>query len=347
MAFIRNSWYVAAWSHEVPADGFLARTLLGEPLVFYRGERGQVVALQDRCCHRAAPLSLGRREGDCVRCMYHGLKFGPDGKCVEVPGQERVPAQLRVPSFPVAERDRFVWVWMGEPGLADESQILDFFWQDHPDWRHKPGYMHYQANYQLIIDNLLDFSHLSFLHPTTIGTAQNAEVRPQIERIENGLRITRWYFNDDLPPTHARLATFKAPADRWQIYDWHAPAFLRLDAGSAPAGAGAAEARRAANALQLRHTSVQTPETERTTHYWFCHARNFNLDDEELTESIYGDIVKAFREDQTMIEAQQRVMNALPELPLLPIGADSGLVQARRIIEERLKSERPEPAIAR
>lgn len=339
MPFIRNSWYVAGWSHEVTADGFLSRTLLGDPVVLYRGERGQVFAMQDRCCHRGAPLSHGRREGDCVRCMYHGLKFSPEGICVEVPGQETVPAQLRVRSYPVVERDRFVWIWMGDPAEADPSAILDFFWNDHPEWRMKPGYLHYKANYKLIVDNLLDFSHLTFVHPTTLGTASIANVQPKIERIDNGLRITRWFLNDVLSPMHQRLATFSGPSDRWQIYEWHAPAFMRMDVGSAPAGTGAPEGRRSPDALQLRHTSVQTPETESTTHYWFCHARNFALDDEAVHERVYADVVKAFHEDLMIIEAQQRVLDATPGLPLAPIGADAALNHARWIIDKRLQAE--------
>ena len=346
MSLIQNCWYVAGWSHEVPADGFCSRILLGEPVLLYRGERGQPIALQDRCCHRGAPLSLGRREGDCVRCLYHGLKFAPDGVCVAVPGQKSVLPHLKVRSFPVVERNRFIWIWMGDPQLADPTKILEFFWHDSPEWAYKPGYLRYQANYQLIVDNLLDFSHLAFLHPTTLGTSSTAELKPEIERFENGLRITRWYVNDELPPMQQKLATFGGRVDRWQIYEWHAPAFMRMDVGSAPTGTGAPQGRRVENALLLRHTSVQTPETESTTHYWFCHARNFNLEDEALSERIYADLVKAFQEDLVMIEAQQRVLALTPQMPLLPIGADAALNQARWIIEQRLKGERKEGVVA-
>jgi phenylpropionate dioxygenase-like ring-hydroxylating dioxygenase large terminal subunit len=141
--FIEDAWYVAAWDHEIGPDVLLARTLLGKPLVFYRREDGGVVAMDDRCCHRAAPLSIGRKEGDCVRCLYHGLKFDPQGVCVEMPGQERIPPMARVRTYPVVERDRFVWIWMGAPDLADPSSILSFFWHASPEWAMKPGYIHY------------------------------------------------------------------------------------------------------------------------------------------------------------------------------------------------------------
>lgn len=339
--FIRNMWYVAAWSHEVSADGLMPRTLLGDPVLLYRDEQGRAVALQDRCCHRAAPLSIGRKEGGCVRCMYHGMKFAADGRCVEIPGQETIPAQARVRSYPVVERDGFIWIWMGESEKANPSQIIDFFWHDHPEWRMKPGYIHYQANYQLIVDNLLDFSHLAFVHPNTLGTPSAASLRPKIERVgEQSLRITRWYLDDEMPALHKGVATFEGRVDRWQIYEWHVPGFLLMDAGSAPQGTGAPSGTRVAEAVQFRHTSVQTPETETTSHYFFCQARNFDLQNEAMTQQIYDDVVVAFTEDRVMIEAQQKIINLAPNAPFVPIGADAGLNQARWMTDKLLNAER-------
>ncbi|WP_119153607.1 Rieske 2Fe-2S domain-containing protein [Caldimonas tepidiphila] len=340
--FLRNCWYVAAWDIEVPREGFLARTLLGEPVVFYRDTKGRAVALENRCCHRAAPLSIGRHEGDCVRCMYHGMKFDASGACVEIPGQAVVPPNTCVRSYPVVERDRFVWIWMGDPARADASDIDDFFWHDSPEWRMKPGYIHYQANYKLIVDNLLDFTHLAWVHPTTLGTASAAELRPTIERSTEGrgrLSITRWYLDDEMPALHRRVARFSGKVDRWQVYQWTPPATLRMDAGSAPIGTGAPEGRRVPEALQFRHTSVQTPETETTSHYWFCQARNFELDNDALTEQIYDDVVVAFEEDRRMIEAQQKIVSQTPGRPMLPIAADAGLNQARWLIDRLARQE--------
>lgn len=337
--FIRHAWYVAAWDHDVTQEGMLARTLLGEPVVFYRDQRGQVVALEDRCCHRAAPLSIGRKEGDCVRCLYHGMKFDPQGVCVDIPGQAVIPDKARVKSYPVVERDRFVWIWMGEPSEANPADILDFFWHASPQWRMKPGYIHYKAHYQLIVDNLLDFSHLSYVHPTTLGTQANAETQAQVERHEGGLKITRWYLNSEMSPNHKRVSRYQGPVDRWQIYQWHAPAFMRMDAGSAPTGTGAPEGRLDPRSLQFRHTSVQTPETLGTSHYFFCQARNFELDNEAMTDAIFQDVVTAFGEDRDMIEAQQRVLDQSPDFKPFATSHDKGLIQARMLIRERLRGE--------
>ena len=340
--FIRNCWYVAAWDTEIPAKGLFHRTLLNEPVLLYRDTQGRVVALENRCCHRSAPLHIGRQEGDCVRCLYHGLKFNPSGACVEIPGQEQIPPKTCIKSYPVVERNRLVWIWMGDPARANPDDIVDYFWHDSPEWRMKPGYIHYQANYKLIVDNLLDFTHQAWVHPTTLGTDSAASLKPVIERDTTGtgkLTITRWYLNDDMSNLHKGVAKFEGKADRWQIYQWSPPALLRMDTGSAPTGTGAPEGRRVPEAVQFRHTSIQTPETETTSHYWFCQARNFDLDDEALTEKIYQGVVVAFEEDRTMIEAQQKILSQVPDRPMVPIAADAGLNQGRWLLDRLLKAE--------
>ena len=133
--FLRNSWYVAAWNHELIDGRKLARTILERPVVIYRGASGKVVALDDRCCHRAAPLSMGRIEGDDIRCMYHGMKFEPGGKCIQIPGQDMIPPKLGVRSYPVVERYNLIWIWMGDIEKADPNLIVDYPPLADPKWR--------------------------------------------------------------------------------------------------------------------------------------------------------------------------------------------------------------------
>ena len=337
--FIRNCWYVAAWDDEVPVDGLFSRTLLGESVLLYRTAGGAVVALENRCCHRGAPLHLGRREGDCVRCMYHSMEFEPSGRCIEVPGQDNVPAHARVATYPVVVRDELVWIWMGDPSLADASRIISYWWHDHPGWRKQKATLHYDAPYSLIVDNLLDFSHLSFVHENTIGTPSIAGTRARIEPIEGGLRITRWYLNDQIQPSRAGVATFCGPADRWQVYDWMAPSFLLLHTGASPAGTGAPEGTLVPETMQYRHCSVQTPETASTTHYFFSHANNFKLDDPNVTDVVFGGVHRAFIEDKVIIEAQQRALKL--GRPLQPVGMahDAAMLRARALIQRMLDAE--------
>jgi len=345
MMFIRNCWYVAAWSHEVPAEGFLPRTIIGKPLVLWRDSAGGVVVFDDRCCHRGAPLSMGRREGDCIRCMYHGLRFDRNGHCVEAPAQERIPAQMKVRSYPAVERSRWIWVWMGDPALADEGQIPATPCMDHPEWRGLPGYLHYDVGYLPIADNLLDFSHLPFLHPTTLGGSPDyAKVLPTVERLERGVRTTRWVFGTTPPAYTRKYAAFadEAKVDRWMLYDFLVPGVLLMDAGMAPAGSGAQHGNRC-GALETRSYQALTPETETSTHYFFTQAHNFLVDQPEVTESLYRALLVAFEEDRDMIVGQQKALAANPDFVPVALTVDQALMQFRRVVTQLAQKE-PQPA---
>jgi phenylpropionate dioxygenase-like ring-hydroxylating dioxygenase large terminal subunit len=338
--FVRNTWYVAAWSHEVAPEGLFSRVITGIPVVMYRKEDGSVIALEDRCCHRGAPLSVGRREGDCIRCMYHGLKFDSAGACVEAPAQQRIPPRAKVRSFPVVERHRWIWIWMGDPDLANPDAIPDTHWLDDPEWRSLAGYIHYDVNYLLICDNLLDFSHLPFVHPTTLGGPEDyAKVQPKIERIENGVRVTRWTLNIDAPPFAAAVKEWPGKVDRWNLYDFTVPAILLMDSGMAPAGTGAPEGTRV-GAIEFRSCQALTPETENSTHYFFAQPHNFALDQPEVTRSVHQSIVDAFAEDRDIISAQQRNLALDPDFKMMPFGIDAALTQFRWVVNQRIEEER-------
>jgi phenylpropionate dioxygenase-like ring-hydroxylating dioxygenase large terminal subunit len=334
--FVRNCWYVAAWSHEVHDDKLFSRTLLGEPVLLYRTADGSPVALADRCCHRHAPLSVGRKEGDCVRCMYHGLKYNHLGRCVEVPGQSAIPAKLQLKCYPVAERGRWVFLWMGDPNKADPSLLPDVSALRHPDWRMKPGYMHYKASYLLIADNLLDFSHLSYVHESTLGGTQAiAEARPKIEKIRRGVRLTRRVDNTVPAPYHTEFGRFAGAVDRYWVYDFLIPGILLLDTGVTPSNGGNADER----PLTFRSCQALTPESEKSTHYFFMQAHSFALDDESVTESLYQSLIAAFTEDRQMIEAQQRTIDIGNANEMVILSFDVGLVKFRRAIAALLDQE--------
>lgn len=337
--WIRNAWYIAGWANEVTREKPLARVLLNEPVVIYRKADGTPVALEDRCCHRLAPLSIGRIEGDELRCMYHGLKFDASGKCTEIPGQDRIPPAMKVRSFPLVEKQKLLWIWMGDPALARESDILDWPYLDHPDWSYKPSYLHYKANYLLIVDNLLDFSHLSFVHEHTIGSMSLAETRAQIDRTPYGLKIWRILDNDVTPAFVRKLRNVGERADRWNIYDWHARGnILAMDSGFAPLGTGGHQGKRE-NAVQFRHLSVQTPETANTTHYFFGHPQALAPGNAELDEKLLKTVTTAFIEDKDIIEAQQRIIDLDPNVRMQAIVHDSALFQGRRIIESLIEDQ--------
>ncbi len=344
--FIRNCWYVAAWDHELLNDTLLARTVIGDALLLYRLADGRPAALADRCCHRHAPLSLGRKEGDCVRCMYHGLKFAPDGRCVEVPGQDSVPPALQVRSYPVLQRGRWVWVWMGDPAQADAALIHDDPALLHPDWRYRPGYMHTAADYRLICDNLLDFSHLSYVHEKTLGgSTAIAQARPVVQPLPRGLRISRDIRHTVPAPYHARLGNFSGPVNRHMTYDFLVPGILLLHAIVKPDHTADDDLD---GALSMHSCQALTPETGRSTHYFYMQAHNFRLDDATVTEALYQSVGQAFDEDKRIIEAQQRLIDqdtrsggAVPTMK--PIAADLALVQFRRLLDRLLAAEKTNP----
>jgi phenylpropionate dioxygenase-like ring-hydroxylating dioxygenase large terminal subunit len=343
--FLKNCWYVAAWDHELIDGKLLPRTLLGERVLMYRGESGRVIALIDRCCHRGAPLSLGRREGDCIRCMYHGLKFDPSGKCIQIPGQDKIPDKLGVRSYPVVERDQLVWIWMGDPERADPDDIIDFPYLRDPQWQGLPGYLHYDANYMLIVDNLSDFAHLAFVHTKTLGGSEEYAyvTKPlTMERLERGFRVERWHMNAAPPPFHRKVipaAEKDDKIDRRNIGHMHVPGTFFLDTRFAPAGSGA-ERGPVPGAREYRNCQFMTPETEKTTHHFWIYLNNYQGADSNISRSLHASLIEGFMEDKHIIEAQQRAMDEDPDFKLLAVVADAPLAHFRRVMDQLIAKER-------
>ena len=329
--FLRNYWYVAASAAEVGRKP-LGRMILGEPIVFFRTEAGEAVAFEDRCAHRHLPLSMGELVGDVLQCHYHGLRFATDGHCVHIPGQEHIPERAKVRTYPVAERYRWVWIWMGDPALADPDKITDFHWLDDPNWGAKASYLHVEANWQLVVDNLLDLTHLAFVHGSTIGNTALAEhAKVKVDRSPTTVAVTRWIIDQEPPPTFKRVGNFAGNVDRWQIVDFVPPAFLRLDVGATPTGTGAPQGQRVGG-IGMRNLNAITPETETTSHYFWGQAHDFDVKNAELTDKIFEQIRTAFLEDVAVFSAQQRNLNIFADPPQLDISADAGVIAARRIL---------------
>ena len=344
--FLKNYWYVAANANEIGRKP-LARTLLGEPVVMYRLENGTPVALEDRCVHRHLPLSMGRLVGDKLQCHYHGLQYDGSGQCTKVPGQDIVPPNAKIKSYPVVERYKWIWIWMGDPAKADPAQITDFHWFDDPEWGAGQSYLHVKANWQLIVDNLLDLTHLAFVHETTIGNSALVDkAAVKVTRAPNNVVVTRWVLDAPPPPTFQKAGNFKGHVDRWQIIDWVPPAYLRLDVGATDAGTGAQDGTRVGG-VQMRNMNLITPETEATSHYFWGQAHNWDVKNGELTKMLLAQITTAFLEDVAVFEGQQRNLDAIPNPHQIDINADTGVIQARRNIERLHQEEMAEAAARR
>lgn len=339
--FLRNAWYVAAWDEEVGREPF-ARTLLNEPVVLYRREDGTPVALEDRCCHRSLPLSFGKVVGDRLQCGYHGLEFDQSGACVQVPGQASVPPESRVRSYPVVERWHWIWIWTGDPALADDTLIPDWWCMDHPDWRMIKGNgakpIHSKCNYELVTDNLLDLSHLSYVHTDTIGNDEILRFPVDTERGEDRVTMTRLMPEVVPAPFFKMAGDFEGKVDRWQRVETILPCYTDVDVGSTEVGRGALEGKRN-QGTAMHALNVPTPETETTTHFFYAHPRLFKTDSEEMDEVYRRDFYRVFMEDVVIMEAQQRVIDRDPERPMVDINVDAPGLAVRRMLRERIEAE--------
>ena len=339
MAFLRNAWYIAAWQDEIAAGALFNRTILNEPIVFYRKQDGSIAAIGNRCPHRFAPLHLGKLEGDCVQCPYHGLRFDSSGQCTHSPhGDGRVPKAAQVKSYPVVERHLAVWVWMGDPAAANPDRIPDYsFLSSAKPTARNTGYLHTRANYELLSDNIMDLSHVDFLHPATLGGGALSRSKPQVSEIGNGVRILWEAKNETAPPAFAaHLPDPDAPADLWTDVVWSAPALMHLSTGVTPAGKPFEEG------VSSSNLHMMTPETETATHYFYANTRSFLQDDGEFNQMLDRILTGVFAtEDKPMVEGQQQLMGTADLWSLKPIllPGDAGAVRVRRMLERLIKEE--------
>lgn len=350
--FLKNCWYVAAQPGEVDRTPF-ARTICNEPIVFWRTGAGEPVAFEDRCCHRRMPLRKGVTEGDRLRCHYHGLEFDRTGACVRVPGQTTVPPDARVRVFPAVEKYNWIWVWLGDPAEADEDLIIPFPWRVSPDWGDKGAYFHIAADYRLVVDNLLDQSHLAFVHATTIGNsaiAENANIRTI--RSEDSVTVARWMVGHPAPPTYRMMLGWDEDfiVDRWAINEFRPPCAVRLLVGAAPDAAGGKEFGFATidhpepeGGFAFRNLNFITPETETSCHYFWSNACNLKPITPERTELHFRQVLKAFQQDWEVLELQQANWD---DRPIVETNADAGLIAARALIDRFVAAEAAQGAAA-
>jgi vanillate O-demethylase monooxygenase subunit len=332
---MRDCWQVAGFPNEIGSTP-LARTIDDEEVVLFRTSAGEAVALADRCPHRLAPLSLGRVAGDEIQCGYHGLCFDHNGVCVRVPGQDTVPAKAQVRKYPLVERHKLAWIWMGEAGRADPALIPDYQWLDHPDYTVVFGYHHFAANYQLVNDNLLDLSHESFVHEETIGNESVAESPVSVTLEGNVLRTHRDMLNIEAPPFYKRTTGFTGRINRWHTNNYTPPGFHIIENGSMPA-----ETHDKSHALERKVVNLITPETRTSSHYFWAIVRQFKLDDKALDEIIREGIVRTFDQDKAILEAQQRLIGPDPDSASFPVSirVDAGPMQGRRLLRGMIERE--------
>ena len=338
----RNTWYAAGWPSDFTAAP-TQRTILEEPLVFFRTSVGKLVALHNICTHRFAPLHMGKVIGDTLECPYHGLRYNTSGVCVFNPDLDgQVSPRSRVNSYPVVEKGGVCWIWMGDPAEADEAKIVDFPFLHSPDtYRPLKGYLHVRANYHLLIDNLVDVAHGLILHAGTLSTPGLAKGHHEVGRDGDGIWVKRSADECVPSPVFDMLwrrvrGDYTGLLDHWTEARWDAPTLISQVTGSQVHGEPHE------TGLQTRNCHLVTPATEHSSHYFWAICRNFLLDDDRLDDEMRVGIDYAFIEqDEKMLEAVHRNLNGRDFWDMKPalLKGDSGTVLIRRAIDRLVAAE--------
>jgi phenylpropionate dioxygenase-like ring-hydroxylating dioxygenase large terminal subunit len=328
--FPLNAWYAAAYDVEV-SHALFARTICKQKIVMYRQSNGQVAALEDACWHRLLPLSMGRLEGDEVVCGYHGLTFNGQGQCTHMPSQETINPAACVRSFPVIEKHRFIWIWPGDPALADASLVPDLHWNHDTAWAGDGS---------------------------SIGNRAVAEAPFVATHGNRSATVTRWMENIEAPPFWAgqlkQARGYEGPVDRWQIISFEAPCTVSIDVGVAQTDTGAvppggnqgdaskSDRTHGVNGMVL---NTVTPETDCSCHYFWAFARNYMLGEQRLTHQLREGVAGIFREDEHVLEAQQKAIDEHPDHVFYNLNIDAGSMWARRLIDGLIAKEQQSTVI--
>lgn len=345
--FIKNTWYVACRAEEVQLKS-LGRTICAEKIVFYRGKNNEVAAVADFCPHRGAPLSLGHinKDGHLV-CGYHGLTIGSDGKVLAMPSQ-RVQDFPCNKSFATLEKYGFIWVWPGDQSCVRPEELPTLAWAESQTWTYDGGLFHVHCDYQLMIDNLMDLSHETYVHAGSIGQKEIDTTLPTTKTQGDHVTTERHMNNVTAPPfwkmaLRGNQLEDDVAVDRWQICRFSPPSHVHIDVGVAHAGHGgyhAADNKKVASIV----VDFITPETETSHWYFWGMARNFQIDNQTLTAQIRDGQQQIFSEDLAILEQQQQNILQHPERQLLMLNIDAGGVQSRKVIQRLLAQEQANSA---
>ncbi|MCE8545702.1 aromatic ring-hydroxylating dioxygenase subunit alpha [Ruegeria pomeroyi] len=339
--FIRNTWYVAGRSEDF-TDRLKPLRLLDEAIVFYRKTDGTPAALEDACPHRKLPLSMGNLKGDTVECGYHGLTFDCSGACVSAPTQgDPIPKRARVRSYPVADRYGFLWIWMGDREPGPIMEIPNF---DDPAWgRTERGALDIACNYLYVIDNLLDPSHVAWVHVTSFAGA-GTDSRPlDIEELDDGVIVSRWIMAEPAPPYYRAMLAFGDNTDRKQHYECRLPSTAINMSVYTRAGTGGPDAILPDDAyLNISYNFITPVDADNSLYFWFQH-RNTDPGDEAINKRMFEGATMAFNEDKAVLEAVHEGMKNR-KTPYMNLGLDAGAMRFRSKVDKVIAAETSDEA---
>lgn len=335
----RNQWYVAAYAAEV-TDALLARTICAQPMVFYRTSDGEAVALADRCVHRRFPLSKSHLVDDNIICGYHGFTYDRTGTCLAAPGQKRIPRTARVPAFTLVEQDSLIWVWIGESDRVDKSSIPRAPWLASSEYTTVRGMEPLKARFGLLVDNLMDLSHETYLHGGYIGTPEVADtpITTEVEDEAQVIYVSRHMDDAACPPFYSTSTGIEGRITRWQDIEYHPPCLYLLHSRIAPVGTPEPTADGPDDqAFHVEVVYAITPETEHSTHDFWMVARDFALQDEGVSDFLAKNNRTVVLQDVEALDVLEVVIEGEKDnYQELSINIDTGGLAARRIIAQQV-----------
>jgi len=337
--YLRNAWYVAADGTEVTRT--LRRiSIMGEDIVVYRKENGEPAALEDSCPHRKLPLSMGRLHGDQVECGYHGLTFDCSGTCTRVPGQERIPPSVKVKSYPVLDRFGLVWIWMGDPALASADKLFPVEHYGEDGWTVSRGApIDIACNYLLITDNLLDPSHVAWVHQTSFAAKGTEDTPLTVDASDTGVVVSRWMLDQEVAPLYKPLVPFTGRCDRLQHYEVRFPSHAIIIARFAPAGQGGPGKPAHPHTFLMYSYNFMTPVDEANSRYYYFQVRNVHPGDARVSELMANGVRAAFLEDKAVLEACETGLRTSRTRPV-DLAIDAGPLRFRKLLERLIAGER-------
>lgn len=342
--YLQNAWYCIGWAEELE-DGPIGRTVLEKPVVVFETDKQELVALGGACPHRFAPLAQGKVCEETIACPYHGLVFDKNGQCILNPhgpgGQGPIPPNAKVPKYVAMKKFGAIWVWLGDPEQADPNSLDFFDWTSSPEYGGFSGYLKVEANYQLVIDNLLDLTHGPYLHPNTLAgedLAEIPEIVPEFEfKTDDDNTIHSNYIFSNIPPAPLIIPIWgKRQSDLYSLMRWRPASILELDIIATEPGTDKSEG------FHQPSYHFITPINEFETHYFYASGRNMKIDDEAIQEHMQKTAQAAFGdEDEPMIRACQEMMGSSDLMALKPaiLQSDISAVQARRVLSKLIKAE--------
>ncbi|MDV5824936.1 aromatic ring-hydroxylating dioxygenase subunit alpha [Sphingobium naphthae] len=337
--FVRDQWYAAAWSTEL-GDRPLARHILGERVVFFRQPDGVIGALEDRCPHRMAPLSMGECADGGIRCGYHGMVFDASGSCIGIPGQDIIPPTARTRAYPAVEKYGLVWIWTGSAD-ADKTKFPVIPGYGEEGWALLDGgYQLHEGNYRIEVENLMDPAHTTFLHKETIGNKNQKDIPVQVAQTDRGLSAYRWIENVPPSPLDRKSRDFgEGKVDRRVAFNFELPATSFVDVAVVPAGTERTEERLMNAGIRTFSYKFLTPETHRTTHFFWLHLRNYMQNDEGFEAGLRASLEKTFSEDRDMVAAIQLEQEATGLRQRTSLAIDRAPLMALRMIDRMVAAQ--------